>query len=967
MGDKEGSELKPKKIGPSSIKCPMLNFSNYTVWSMRMKVALKVNKVWETIEPGTKDEEKNDMAIALLFQSIPEALILQVGDLDTSKAVWDAIKAKHIGAERVKEAGLQTLMAEFDRIKMKETDTIDVFVGKLSEISSKSASLGESIEEPKLVKKFLKSLPRNKYIHIVASLEQVLDLNRTSFEDIVGRLKAYEERVCEEEEEQTEDQEKLMYANSDTQGSYHGRNGGNRGRGRGGRSNYRGRGRGRYGYGNGSQSSGQDKEKDVSQVICYRCDKYGHYASNCPDRLLKLQEALEAKKTEDETQEADKLMMHEVVYLNEKKVKPNIFESNLDAKNVWYLDNGTSNHMSGNRDFFTDLDETVTGMVRFGDDSRITIQGKGSIRFVFANGVKKVLSNVYYIPDFKSNIISFGQATEAGCEVRMKEDMMTIYDRVGSVLIVTSRSRNRLYKVILEVENLKCLQLTSSTEATKWHARLGHINVETMKMMINKELAIGMPNIEVERETCVSCLLGKQTRQSFPQSTSYRATQALELIHGDLCGTITPSTPSHKRYIFVIIDDYSRYMWTILLKEKSEAFDKFKAFKKLAEQETGAVVKTFRTDRGGEFVSHEFQSFCDKVGIRRHLTAPYLPQQNGVVERRNRTLLEMTRSVWKHMSLPNYLWGEALRHATYLINRVGTRSVIGKTPYEALRGKKPNIEHLRVFECLGYAKTEEVGRKKLDDRSRILVHLGTEPGSKAYRLFDPTTKRICVSRDVVFDESKSWFWNNKEEGIVVDSGTFVVGTLQDTGNKEKVRTETLEAETEENINEEDDGTNYEETGASYEEEENDEAEEEGNDGSDLIQLRRSTRPTTKPVWTSDYVLIAETEYERLLTVINEEHWDFSEAKEHRIWVEACEDELASIEKNKTWNLVDLPLGVKPIGLKWVFKIKHNSDGNINKYKARLMAKGYVQKHGIDYDEIFAPVARIETVRFITLM
>ncbi|KAL1191900.1 hypothetical protein V5N11_007590 [Cardamine amara subsp. amara] len=140
----------------------MLNITNYTVWAMRMKVALKVHKVWEAIEPGIDDGDKSDMARALLFRSIPETLILQVGDLDTPKAVWDGIKARHVGAERVKEARLQNLMAEFDRMKMKETDTIDDFVDKLSELATKSATLGETIETPKLVKKFLKSLPQKK-------------------------------------------------------------------------------------------------------------------------------------------------------------------------------------------------------------------------------------------------------------------------------------------------------------------------------------------------------------------------------------------------------------------------------------------------------------------------------------------------------------------------------------------------------------------------------------------------------------------------------------------------------------------------------------------------------------------------------------------------------------------------------------------------------------------------------------
>lgn len=244
MGDVKDEIVLHKDTGTKSIKFPMLTSSNYTVSSMRMTIALKVHEVWETIDTGIKDEKKNNMAIALLFQSIPEALILQVGTLDTAKAVWEAIKARHVGAERLREARLQTLMAEFDRLKMKEDDTIDVFVGKLSEITSKTASLGEIIEGPKVVKKFLKSLPRRRYIHMVASLEQMLDLNTTSFEDIVGRMKAYKERIGEEEEEEhQDDKSKLLYSNTESQQDQFGGRGG---RGRGGRYNsWRGRGRGR--------------------------------------------------------------------------------------------------------------------------------------------------------------------------------------------------------------------------------------------------------------------------------------------------------------------------------------------------------------------------------------------------------------------------------------------------------------------------------------------------------------------------------------------------------------------------------------------------------------------------------------------------------------------------------------------------------------------------------------------------
>lgn len=168
--------------------------------------------------------------------------------------------------------------------------------------------------------------------------------------------------------------------------------------------------------------------------------------------------------------------------------------------------------------------------------------------------------------------------------------------------------------------------------------------------------------------------------------------------------------------------------------------------------------------------------------------------------------MEMTRSILKHMSVPNYLWGEGVRHATYLINRVMTKSLNLQVPYEVYKGVKPNIKHVRVFGCVVYAKTESQHLRKLDDRSRTLVHLGTEPGSKAYRLLCPTSRRIVVSRDVVFDEDKRWKWSstNKEDD---ESGTFVIDS-QKFIDQER-RDDEVEEETNENINETVDDTTSE--------------------------------------------------------------------------------------------------------------------------------------------------------------
>ena len=308
----KGLEMK------KDIRCPMLTSTNYTVWSMRMKVMLCLYKVWDTIDPGSDDAKKNNMAIALIFQSVPEALILQIGEHDTSKKIWEAIKSRNLGADRVREARLQTLMSEFDKLKMTDTDTVDDYAGKLSGLASRAAALGEIMEASKLVKKFLKGLPRTKFIHIVASLEQVLDQNSTGFENIVGRLKAFEERI--KEDTQDEDQSKLMFVKNDAQGrgSHSNSRGRGRSRGYGGRGRGRGRSTGSDGHNKGGEASDKTK-KDYSKVRCWRCDKMGHFVSHCPTRPRE-----EANLTE--TQEADALYMHEVVFLNEERVFPKRFD-----------------------------------------------------------------------------------------------------------------------------------------------------------------------------------------------------------------------------------------------------------------------------------------------------------------------------------------------------------------------------------------------------------------------------------------------------------------------------------------------------------------------------------------------------------------------------------------------------------------------------------------------------------------
>lgn len=260
---------------------------------------------------------------------------------------------------------------------------------------------------------------------------------------------------------------------------------------------------------------------------------------------------------------------------------------------------------------------------------------------------------------------------------------------------------------------------------------------------------------------------------------------------------------------------------------------------------------------------------------------------------------------------------------------------------------------MKIFGCIAYAKAETPHLRKLDNRSRALVHLGTEPGSKAYRLFDLDSRKLVVSRDIVFDESKGWDWTRPTKDASSEPGSFKIsfGEYGNNGMREDDHSE-----------------------STHENETVDEDEEEGEEESQVpigeetenaqTEVRRSTRISKRQAYLDDYIYLAEIEGEKLLLLLNEEPYEFEDAIEEKVWKDACDDEISSIERNRTWDLVDLPAGAKAIGLMWIFKVKRNSDGTINKHKSRLVAKGYIQRHGIDYEEVFAPVARIETVRFI---
>lgn len=192
----------------------------------------------------------------------------------------------------------------------------------------------------------------------------------------------------------------------------------------------------------------------------------------------------------------------------------------------------------------------------------------------------------------------------------------------------------------------------SDEDSRLLHTRLGHVNYHAMSLMSKEKMVSGFPKMIKPDVVCDGCLMSKQTRKQFPVKANYSAKKVLELVHGDLCGPISPETASGFRYFFLLVDDFCRYMWVYFLKSKDKALKAFKKFWMLVENESEEKVKVFRTDRGGKFTSAEFKKYCEGAGIDRHYTTPYTPKQNGVLERRNWTVVEMARSYLKEMKMP---------------------------------------------------------------------------------------------------------------------------------------------------------------------------------------------------------------------------------------------------------------------------------------------------------------------------
>ncbi|KAM0998333.1 hypothetical protein ACFX2C_008114 [Malus domestica] len=389
-------------------------------------------------------------------------------------------------------------------------------------------------------------------------------------------------------------------------------------------------------------------------------------------------------------------------------------------------------------------------VVRVGNGTKISAKAIGTYMLNLPSGEVLELKNCLYFPSCIKNLISISKLLRDGHSI--------LFDKMSCTLYLNGRiiSHGNMIEGLFHLETnsgLHCIESGNTSKPKRareevnqekmWHLKLGHVNLDKIRKMSKN--GYFRPLGDDRMGTCECCLKGKMTKSPFT-GKGKRATKILGLIHTDVCGPMSTTSRGGFSFYITFTDDHSRFGYVYLMKYKSESFERFKEFKNEVEKQTGKQIKILRSDRGGEYLSNEFLDYLKECGIISQWTPPGTPQLNGVSERKNRTLMNMVRSMMSSANLPVTFWGYALYTAAYLLNRVPSKSV-SQTPYEIWHGRKPSLNHVKIWGCEAYVKKLEA--TKLEARSVRCYFVGYPRETMGYEFYHPDDQKVFVARTVI--------------------------------------------------------------------------------------------------------------------------------------------------------------------------------------------------------------------------
>ena len=613
-----------------------LKGTNYPTWKVQCRMALVRDGLWgivagtETIPPEgeavkrTKFLANRDRALATIVLAVDPALLYLIGDPEDPVAVWKKLQNQF---QKKTWANKLALRRKLHALQLKEGESVQDHIKAMTKLFNEMAIVGDAMDEEDRVVYLLASLP-DSFNTLVTALEVNEDVPKM---EVVTERLLHTERKQKEKASVDLSGEKAMTLK------------------------FKGRG-----------------------PRCHYCKKIGHIQKNCSLRIKDERKAeqdgpgMKGKKRDSKS----KNTKHDTVGLVTSHVL-----GVSEPTSHWVVDSGATCHVCNSKELFEDFHPLqVPQQVTVGDGRNLEAVGTGVVplKLKLLEGEFKIgrLSDVLYVPKLAYNLLSVPRITELGKEVIFDELQGHILDVQGELVAMVSKTGSLYY---LNCEPLVKPQINAVSDVANeklWHRRFGHLSERSLHKLVKDELVSGLDyNVSNEIDFCESCVNGKICRSPFPRVGRERAEEPLGLVHSDVCGKLNSPSLGSAEYFVTFIDDKTHYVWIYALKNKHEVFQTFREWKSLVEKSTGHKLKIFRTDNGGEFTSTEFESYLKEEGIKHEYTIPKTPQQNGVSERMNRTLVEAVRSMLVDAKLPHRFWAEALSTAAYLINRSPTKTL----------------------------------------------------------------------------------------------------------------------------------------------------------------------------------------------------------------------------------------------------------------------------------------------------
>lgn len=910
-------------------------------------------------------------ARAMLLLGLKFEIVKSVVHLKTAKEVWEKLKQLH---EKKTAANLIQIQQDFYNAKKGPQESISTYASRIESIASCMKDFGEQVSDQSLNSKIVHGLP-TEYKHFISSWLATSKDNQT-YDNLLSRLQAEEAIIKGTETEKSV----ALNVKVDKNRTF------------------------------------DKRRKNRKDIQCYYCHKDGHFKKDC--RLRKKEESKKEGHRDGGNCDDGRSLRDSGSALSAKVLSADT-DCDLNRES-WFMDSGASRHMTMNRHWLRDYKEYQEHVpVRVGNNDLIYGKGSGKVDAISYIGKKQTKVTIYdvmYVPDISNNLFSAGQADERGLTHKGSKGKITFLD--GNKAVATGQKvQGNLYRMNLKVPAIANIAKKERT-LEEWHEVIGHASLEKLKQMESKGSVDGFKIVSTSKgDGCGSCQLGKGRKASHGDSGRIRADEILHRVHMDLVGPITPPSMSGSKYFMLLRDEYSTYTFARFFSHKSHVLNSIRTFVNDVTTLTQKKVKIFRSDNGTEFKNQGMKVFCEFEGIQQEFSAPNTPQQNGEIERANRTILETARSMCQASKLTLSIWAEAVNAAVYIRNRVPNKRTGERTPYELFHGRKPDLSNLMKFGQEVHVLDSSRGISKFSAKTKEAYIVGFGERFNTYRCLMADSTEVLVTADVYaakhsvgrkeqLQRNRPWitFMIERSESEIESGEAPEEETSQNTGNTPRDcrrNSSTIDLQSEDddaarrNCTQEVSLPPLEHTSTQENEHLNSfsripvrvataPAEESAPevrtvDDAQIRADRIATDASTSGVQqksTVEWILkdreprntksvYAKRPFSAKVAYTEPKSFDEAvEAEDAKNWREAIRAELEAHKTNKTWEIVPRSRDMNEISAKWIFKVKHDSRGNIERYKARLVARGFTQVEGVDYNEIFAPVVRMDSVRLL---